>query len=327
MTEWFGKDRQLISMTKQDVRSFKDMLILMPKNYSKAEGYKTLTLKEVIDKSKENKNIVYNSLITQKKYFSLVKAFFQWTVEDGYLEASPAASIMLAKKKLQNDTKKRNPFSAEELDTLLHSPLFTGYHSPRTRHVSGDTKIQLPDYWAWLLGLYTGTRIKEIVTLHRRDILMQDNILCISVNNDHGLGVKTSSAIRMIPIHKKIIELGFMDWVKLATKEAPNNPIFPTFVSESVKDPSKRATRRTSPYLRKIGITGSDKVFHSCRHNFADELRHNNLEEYSIKKLLGHSDGNVTAGYGVGASISSLKEVVDKCYPDLSVEHLKNMKL
>jgi len=92
------------------------------------------------------------------------------------------------------------------------------------------------------------------VLLHRRDIVEQDGIHCISVNNDHGRGTKTDAAIRLVPIHKTLIELGFMNWVTKTTLNRPNKYVFPSLISESDKDPSKRATRRTNPYLRKIGI-------------------------------------------------------------------------
>ena len=98
------------------------------------------------------------------------------------------------------------------------------------------------------------------------------------------------------------------------------------FKSKSEKDPSKTATRRLNPYLRKIGIKDSRFVFHSTRHNFADELRNGEVPEYSIKKLLGHSAGDVTSGYGSGTSLTLLKEYVDKCYSDVDFEHLKLMK-
>lgn len=184
----------------------------------------------------------------------------------------------------------------------------------------------MADYWLWLLGLFAGMRIKEIVLLHRRDIIEVDGILCISVNNDHGRGTKTDAAIRMIPIHKTLLDIGFMDWVKKTAGNKPNKVIFPTLVSESDKDTSKRATRRTSPYLLKIGIDDPSKVFHSTRHNFSDELRNNNLEYYSIKKLMDHSGTDVASIYGSGASLSMLKEYIDRCYSDIDFSHLRKMR-
>ncbi len=327
MTAWFGDEALLISITKQQIGSFKNMLANMPKNYSKSKPYKHLELKEVIHKSKQAKKVTHISYKTQHKYFSLVKAFFQWTVDEGFLDFSPAANIKQPKNKKDAVAKSRLPYSRDDIKKLLHSPLFTGYQAPHRRHVEGKMKIQMADYWAWLLGFFSGLRVKEIVLLHRRDIFEEEGILCISVNNDHGKGTKTTSSIRLVPIHQTLIELGFLDWIKKQTKGKPNKPVFPSLVSKCEKDVSKTATRRLNPYLRKIGITDSRKVFHSTRHNFADELRTNNVQEYNIKKLLGHSEGGVTGGYGEGASITMLKEAVDKCYTDIDFDHLKQLKL
>lgn len=327
MLEWFGKDALLISITKPKIVSFKNMLTKMPKNYSKSKAYKNLKLKEVIHKSNQSKQVVLLSNKTQSKYFSLVKAFFQWTVDEGNLDFSPAANVKPSKNKNETLNKSRLPYSREDIKQLLFSPLFTGYNAPHQRHIKGNMKIQMADYWAWLIGFLAGLRVKEIVLLHRRDIYEDQGILCFSVNNDHGKGTKTTASIRLVPIHQTLIELGFLDWVKKQTKGKQNNPIFPSFISKCEKDFSKTATRRLNPYLRKIGITDSRKVFHSTRHNFADELRTNNVQEYNIKKLLGHSEGGVTGGYGKGASITMLKEAVDNCYRDIDFSHLKNLKL
>lgn len=326
MLEWFGEEVLLIDVSRHMIGTFKDMLSKMPKNYSKDKIYKGLDLKQVIRKSKRASSMNNLSYKTQHKYFSLLKSFFQWTVDVGLLDASPASSIKQPKRKKGDVEKSRLPYSRDDMKTLFHSPLFTGYLSPRHRHKEGEMKNQLAEYWAWLLGFFTGLRIKEIVFLHGRDFRAQDEVLCISVNNDHGKGIKTNSSIRLVPIHEKLIELGLLEWVKKQTKGKANKPIFPMYMSKCEKDLSKTATRKLNPYLRKIGIDDKRKVFHSTRHNFADELRSQNVEIYSIKKLMGHSGGDTTSVYGVGTSIKPLKEAIDKCYSDVDFDHLKLMK-
>ncbi|MDA9770352.1 site-specific integrase [Emcibacteraceae bacterium] len=327
MLEWFGEETILQSVNITQIRNFKNTLMEMPKNYKKLKKYRNLDIRKVVDKSKKFKNVELASYKTQHKYFSLMKSFFQWTINEGYLEASPAANIKMPKRKKDPTSVIRKPFTREELETLLHSPLFSGYASVSRRYIEGRNKKQLADYWVWLLGLFAGLRVKEIVLLHRRDIIEQDGILCISVNDDHGKGIKTDAGSRLVPIHSTLLDLGFMDWVHKTTRNRPNKYVFPMLISESDKDPSKRATRRTTPYLRKIGIEDPSKVFHSTRHTFSDELRNSNLEYYSIKKLMGHSSSDVTSIYGTGASISMLKEYIDKCYGDVDFAHLKQMRL
>ena len=327
MLEWFSEETTLQSINIAQIRNFKNTLMEMPKNYKKLKKYRNLDIRKVVEKSKKFKNVEMASYKTQHKYFSLMKSFFQWTINEGYLEASPAANIKMPKRKKDPTSVIRKPFTREELETLLHSPLFSGYASVSRRYIEGRNKKQLADYWVWLLGLFAGLRVKEIVLLHRRDIIEQDGILCISVNDYHGKGIKTDAGNRLVPIHSTLLDLGFMDWVRKTTRNRPSKYVFPTLISESDKDPSKRATRRTTPYLRKIGIEDPSKVFHSTRHTFSDELRNSNLEYYSIKKLMGHSSSDVTSIYGTGASIPMLKEYIDQCYNDINFDHLKKMRL
>ncbi|MBL4602199.1 MAG: hypothetical protein JKY84_05610 [Emcibacteraceae bacterium] len=103
--------------------------------------------------------------------------------------------------------------------------------------------------------------------------------------------------------------------------------IFPSLIGKQEKDFSKPATSRVNNYRKKLGFTARDKTFHSTRHTIADELRNQNVEEYSISKILGHSKTDVTSGYGSDTSLLILKKYIDSCYDDFDFEPLKQMKL
>lgn len=77
----------------------------------------------------------------------------------------------------------------------------------------------------------------------------------------------------------------------------------------------------------KLKTKGSGKSFHSLRHSFIDALRDGGVPEYTLHKIVGHAEHDVTSGYGVGTSIPIMKEAIDGCYQDMDFEHLKAMKL
>ncbi|MEZ5758272.1 MAG: site-specific integrase [Emcibacteraceae bacterium] len=326
LLEWFGDEISIHNIDMDDVRSFRDTLMSMPKNYSKNKRYKNLTLKEVIKKSTNYKNVETQSIKTQKKYLSLTNAIFNWAVQDKHLDQSPFQGIKIQVLKTTPDTKGRQPFSKDEIIKILTSPLFVGFKSKSRTYIEGRMKIQTEHYWAWLIGFMSGLRIKEICLLHSRDIVEFENILCFDVNNQHGKGVKTKSSIRKVPIHDQLIDLGLLKWIKKTTKGKPNKLIFPNLIGAQLRDPSKKATSRLNRYKKNLGFPDTVKTFHSTRHSFADELRNQNVEEYSIKKLMGHSKADTTSNYGSGTSIGVLKSFIDNSYNYVDFEPLKKMK-
>ena len=66
-----------------------------------------------------------------------------------------------------------------------------------------------------LLGLYTGARLNELCQLYVNDIRQIDKIWCIDINrNTNDKKLKNASSERIIPIHPKLIELRFLEFVK-----------------------------------------------------------------------------------------------------------------
>jgi hypothetical protein len=79
-----------------------------------------------------------------------------------------------------------------------------------------------------------------------------------------------------------------------------------------------------------VGITDTDKVFHSFRHGFQDALRRATLDEELRDALAGRSSGkSISRTYGAKAmvdrwGVSALKAAIDKiCYPGLDLSRVK----
>lgn len=83
-------------------------------------------------------------------------------------------------------------------------------------------------------------------------------------------------------------------------------------------------------YIRDLGITSKDRVFHSFRHGFKDALRAARVSEDINDALAGHAGGNsVARGYGAKDMIRrfgfpALADAVSKvAYPGLDLSHVK----
>ena len=67
-------------------------------------------------------------------------------------------------------------------------------------------------YWVTLLSAYSGARLNEICQLDVIDIQELDGIWTINLNaNSADKSIKTEAGNRLVPIHPKLLEFGFLD--------------------------------------------------------------------------------------------------------------------
>ena len=105
--------------------------------------------------------------------------------------------------------------------------------------------------------------------------------------------MKTQSSRRIVPIHDLLIDLGFVDFIKLLKKDPERKRIFEELqyregtYSRSI---SRFWNRR---YLELLGIKNEKNGFHSLRHTVIDHLKQQGVEPHFINELVGHSQGNI----------------------------------
>lgn len=103
------------------------------------------------------------------------------------------------------------PFSAKDSETIFSGYIYQGA-LPANR-----TKAY--PYWFWLplVGYFTGARTNEIAQLDTADVKNIDGHACIDFCADdqnafEAKRIKTGEA-RLVPIHPRLIEIGFLDYV------------------------------------------------------------------------------------------------------------------
>lgn len=135
------------------------------------------------------------------------------------------------------------------------------------------------------IGAYSGMRINEICTLRESSIKTIEGVLCFEIT-----GGKTKSAARIVPVHSKLIPL-----VKSLLKTTHNGFLF-YHASITDRADGKRSTWHTQRFTRAkrqaLGEKATErKVFHSLRHEFAQQLDRNQVPEDRIALLMGHERG------------------------------------
>lgn len=176
------------------------------------------------------------------------------------------------------------------------------------------TQSEYEDYWLPHLLLYTGARVAEICQLDTADIKCIDSIWCIDINsNGKDKRLKSASAQRLVPLHPKIIDLGFLRYAQ-HRYENKQHKLFSFSPVGVNKDWSKTFINRFSKTLNDLGFMASYRpTAHSLRHTFVDELQQAGISENVVSDIVGHSKLGITYGrYGKRVDLMSLVDAVKR---------------
>lgn len=300
--KFIGNGRPVDTIVKSEARNYRDLLFLMPKHAATKSKLKGLELQALIEINKRKGGQTISTR-TVSKQISELSSIFGWLVREGHVAENIWAHLAPED---DRHTGKRLPFNKQQLQHLLNSPAFTGCISDknnRERSTQGRYRPSGSTYWLPLLGMFTGARLGELAQLEIHDIKISDGVSYISITaegEDQDRSVKSRAAERSIPIHSRLIALGFLDFVG-DRKRVHSVRLFPS-LKRNENGQFANASRNFSRYLDAIGLPiekGSEKpTFHCLRHSFIDELRQKHSES-EIQPLVGHEAKTVTRGYGV----------------------------
>lgn len=165
---------------------------------------------------------------------------------------------------------KKNPYQKFE-----HDDLVTLFESDMYRTGGFESSSE---YWLPLLGLFTGARLNELCQLLKSDIGRREGIdTILIIDDEENKRLKTDASRRIVPIHSKLIDLGFLEFVR----SVPEGRIFPHLREDPLKpgDFGQKASEDFREYRRSVGVGSmegegkSRKVFHSFRSTFIDAMR------------------------------------------------------
>jgi len=105
-------------------------------------------------------------------------------------------SLDLTIPKYPDDSKKREAYTYDEIQKIKEI----------VENIEEDKFITN-------IAIYQGMRLKEITQLTKNDIVKINDIYCIDINTNNEKTTKTKKSVRIIPMHNKLIEIGFLDFV------------------------------------------------------------------------------------------------------------------
>jgi len=249
--------------------------------------YKGLPVAELLEMEIPEEDQVSNKTVEAVR--KLLQGIFRYAIDSGYIEQSPARDLNL------------------KLDV---SNTFAPYNKKEVTLMLSEIKNEKKSWQQWLplLAAYTGARRAELVQLRKQDIKFDhDSNRHYILITDLAGSVKTENSIRQVPIHPRILDAGFLEFV-----EASNDRLFSNIKPQAVTGWFARFRARLG--IEPFDDFGNKKVFHSFRHTFITLSRAagNSLE--CVQQVVGHEKtrAGITDRYSHRLPITDVLSVVDK---------------
>ena len=208
---------------------------------------------------------------------------------------NPFKDIKLPKaNRKEEQSSKRLPFSVGDIqriyDTLTH--LTSGNKAKAQDKAMRDT---------FLLGIYTGGRIEELVRLTVDKVDLDRETLTIT-------DAKTAAGNRVVPIHPKLLPV-----IKRLLSEAHSDPrdhLIATDSNNKFGNRSDPLSKRFGRLKTELGYDGR-YVFHSIRKTVVTLLEQAEVPEGITADIVGHEKNTMTYGlYSGGTSLAQKREAL-----------------
>ncbi|MEZ9782342.1 DUF6538 domain-containing protein [Vibrio cyclitrophicus] len=316
----FLETNDMCGFNQIDVSRILPMVIQFPKNARSLhkKHFDGLNAFEVIEKNKELKLDLRNESQALRD-FGNASTLYNWAVEKKLIPHNLFKGIAESKSGKKQNTKglgvddvhgsktKKLPFTDDDIRALFSHPVYTqGKISVRT-----GQRLNY-QYWVMLIALTSGARPNEICQLRVADVQFRDGILCFLIQTlFEGQSVKTVNAIRVIPVHDKLLDLGFMDYLRsVQGKEL----LFPELTfTEASGYYGKVEDWFYDHFTTKMGLTAQKKSFYSFRHKFAADYESRGADCGVFEYLFAHEPDKFSRKhYGGKFEVSVLKNKIEE---------------
>ncbi len=248
------------------------------------------------------------SAVTQNKHLTWMSALESWADANGYVAPGynpkklRVHGAKAAKKQVRKRDKRLN-WDLGDLRKLLSGPVWDGCAGLWHRFEPGNQIIHDGLYWVPLLNAAGGPRSSESAGMAIMEVVHEETVDGHSVplaipyfdlQFTKWRRLKNMQSVRKIPIHPRLIELGFIDYVK-AMKAAGHELCFPELYNRKSLSFSDVARRKIKdPLMRLHFPNGTSRLrgrkdvdTHSIRGTVTAELRNAGVPKHVRLALLG----------------------------------------
>lgn len=236
-----------------------------------------------------------------------LKAVFAWSVENELLVENPANRVSVVRKAKLDERMKA--FTPDEAQAIL------------TAAVREKSPVRR---WVPLLCAQSGARVAEVCQLRKEDLREQKGIWFMRFTAEAG-SLKNANSQRDVPLHPKVIEAGFMEFVKGKS----DGPLFydpKRRQKDSTKPSAKIVSKNLANWVHTLGLevgrVHRKDPNHAWRHYFKTVARAHGVQDSVSDRITGHAAANEGQNYG-GLWLETLYEAIAKLpLPGMSGEKL-----
>lgn len=315
-------------LTKYHINELVKIIQVYPSNKNKKQEYKNLLSRDFLNINTPEEDRL--SSISKRKYKTHIGMFLRWLRSSDLTSIDLDIPLKAIKTQKTRAADQKSIFTCEDLKKLFNSNKYVlGLHETASR------------FWVPLIALYTGARLNEICQLSINDIYIEKSseIWVFDFNENKDVdqkSLKRSEHSRLVPIHKKLIELGILEYIEKIKKN--NIRIFPELIYK--RDENKygndiqRWFNRTYINSKNCNITTSKTSFHSLRHTVITHLSTvHNINENQIAAGLGQTPkgGVYETRYSKQHTFDAYRKYFelinfDKCFDSKKIRHWKSQK-
>jgi integrase len=282
--EFMGGETSVRVISKKNVIDYKKALLETPNRYTMR--FPGLTLPQAI-KANAKRATPFATLAPKTinmKWLSHLSTILQWASNNGHIDSNPAQGVRVDTGSKVHREPSYLPFTKDELKLIFSQPMFS------------DPKKYGLNEWALLVMLFTGVRnSSEMAGMKLSNILEEQGIPVFNLIE----ASKNQRSKRLVPIHRDLIKLGFLDRVK-ELKDAGQTLLFPAWAKR--KDKVNDWFNNT--FLVSLGLKSKQKVFYSFRHTLATELARAGVARELSKMISGHAPQEVASVYIQAAPVT-----------------------
>ncbi|WP_353859758.1 site-specific integrase [Azospirillum formosense] len=318
----FLGDQPVNAYTRADIGRWVEALQQIPSTYGQSTALRGKTLKELVAYTAANPSVEPVTARTVQKHTIALSGFFGWCRDRGHIDDNPVTRSFRYKKD-RRAREQRAAWEAPELNKLFSSPIWTGCKSESRRSAPGTLMLSDALFWIPLIAVFSGMRLEEIAALRVEDVQTDSGIAFFDITPAGGKLLKTAAAVRRVPVHKELVDVGFLRYVE-QQRRAKVERLFPELQPGG---PDKRfgfyPTKKLSRYFDAVGILDLD--VHGFRHAAITGLQRAEVAEPIIRDLVGHEgSGSETHRYSKGYPLPQLADALNRlAYPGLQLDHLK----
>jgi integrase len=271
LAEIVGEDIDIKTLSRADLIVCLEILKKIPSNRNKLKPYKGKAVTELLAMDISEEALL--STASVKHHMELLSTLFKFAVRHDYLTKNYAEG--LSPRITSNASDERQVYDREDLQRIVD------YTFRKEREPSRK--------WIPIIAMHTGMRLEECCQLYKRDIQQTDGVWCVNVTSSDDQKTKTDAGVRKVPIHSKLIELGFLKYVEALTHER----LWPEL--KRGRDGYSDSFGKWYQRLNRGYVTSNrKKVFHSFRHTVVTALVYGDVQDSTIKEIVGHSNVGVT---------------------------------